>query len=228
MIGIEAVGVFAPRPLGSAHARCCFRRDRDWALRDHEPDPNHRRVREDACHPRKPRRPLAVGVNGRVGGAGVCRPRSMGSIHGNDRGGDVALYWLPHIERLRERLPNLRVISLRRERTATVDSLTRKCPGYTLVRPQDRHHNPEWWDLTPSIDAPSIAEAWSRYYDYNYEQVSALSGVLHVATEALDQDDTLRKIFDFLEIPDADRVLLPERRHNTGSETVVAFSRTAG
>lgn len=138
--------------------------------------------------------------------------------------GDVALYWLPHVERLRELVPELRVICLKRDREATVDSLTRKCPGYTLVRPEDRHHNPEWWDLMPAIEASSIDQAWRSYYDMYYAKASELPDVLHVATEDLDRDQTLTQIFDYLEIPTSDRVYLPQRRHNTGSETVVARS----
>jgi hypothetical protein len=139
--------------------------------------------------------------------------------------GDVALYWLPHVEHIREALPDLAVICLQRDKAATVASLERKCPGYTLLRPQDRRHNPEWWDLLPEIDAPTTRDAWSRYYDFYYEQVAAMEGVLHVRTEDLDQDATVLRILDHLGIPEEDRVLLTERRHNTTETTVVSTSR---
>lgn len=142
--------------------------------------------------------------------------------------GDVALYWLPHVQAVREVIPGLKVICLRREREATIASLERKCPGYTLLRPEDRPHNPEWWDLMPSIEAPTIAEAWARYYDEYYEQAALLPDVLHVRTESLADDATLTRIFDYLEIPEADRRYSAERRLNTGGKTVVARSRLHG
>lgn len=139
--------------------------------------------------------------------------------------GDVALYWLPHVERLRELVPDLKVICLRRDRDATIASLERKMPGYTTLRLQDRPHLPEWWDVFPRIEAPTIRAAWEAYYDAYYERASSVRDVLHVRTEQLDEDATLRAIFDYLEIPLADRRYRPDRRHNTSAETVVARSR---
>jgi hypothetical protein len=139
--------------------------------------------------------------------------------------GEVALYWLPHVERLRASLPELKVICLKRDKEATIASMMRKVPGYTLVRPEDRAHNPEWWDLFPTIEAPTIESAWSRYYDFYYEQAGQLENVLHVRTEDLDHDETAVAIFDYLEIPESDRAYPDHRRHNTGEETGIAWSR---
>jgi hypothetical protein len=139
--------------------------------------------------------------------------------------GDVALYWLPSVERIREEFPGLRVICLRRDKRATVESLGRKCPGYTLVRPQDREHFPEWWDLFPEIPAETVEDGWSRYYDHYYEQAARLDGVLHVRTEDLHDDATLTRIFDYLQIPARDRAYPAQRHHNAADVTVVAESR---
>jgi hypothetical protein len=139
--------------------------------------------------------------------------------------GDVALYWLPHIDRIKDAFPDLRVICLRRDRTATVKSFERKCPGYTLVRPEDRPHQPEWWDLLPTIHAPTITSAWERYYDFYYEQAARIPGALHVELETLDDDRTVTRIFDHLEIPPADRVYTVDRHHNSAAETVITGSR---
>jgi hypothetical protein len=138
--------------------------------------------------------------------------------------GDVALYWLPHIDRMREVFPDLRVICLRRDKAATIASFERKCPGYTLVRPEDRMHRPDWWPLFPTIEAPTVREAWSRYYDLYYEQAARIEGALHIRTEHLSDDATLTRIFDFLEMPEEDRWYAEERRHNTSEETVIARS----
>lgn len=78
------------------------------------------------------------------------------------------------------------------------------------------------------IDAPTIREAWSQYYDAYHDAVAAMDDVLIVRTEELDRDETVVRILDHLGIPDQDRVLTQERHHNQSERTVVTHSRLLG
>lgn len=144
----------------------------------------------------------------------VRRDRRAGLVTG-----DVAFYWLPHVERLRSELPDLKVICLKRRRQDTIRSFLHKCPGFSLLRPQDRPFNPLWWDQMPTIDAPTVEDAWGRYWDQYYQAAEAIPGVTIVRTEDLDHDATITAVFDVLDINPGDRAFLPDRRFNTAAET---------
>lgn len=139
--------------------------------------------------------------------------------------GDVALYWLPHVEAVRARLPDLKVVCLKRDRTQTVASFLKKCPGWSPLREKDRACDPEWFDLFPTLPIDDLAEGWGAYWDNYYRQAELIPGVIHVHTGDLDDDMAATGLLNALGVP-ADRQRLPKlRRLNTSADTLVSLPR---
>jgi hypothetical protein len=139
--------------------------------------------------------------------------------------GDIAFYWLPHITKVREGFPNLKIVCLQRPREETTESWLQKCIGFTQLRPRDRIHTPEWWDQFPTIDAPTIRMAWDWYWDFYYAEVRTLDNVFWMQTSDLNNDRCIMRLYDYLEIPHADRVLIPSRKFNAIEKTDIHFCK---
>jgi hypothetical protein len=137
--------------------------------------------------------------------------------------GDIAPYWLPHISRIKDIYPALKIICMKRSKTETVKSFLKKCPGYSQLRPQDKHFSPEWWQQFPTIDAPSIQSAWEFYWDFYYAEVDKLTDIFLVETNDLNHDRCIEGIFDYLSIPAEDRIFISRRKFNRIDETEICL-----
>lgn len=92
--------------------------------------------------------------------------------------GDVASYWLPHVEEVLARLPDTRVVCLRRARDETVDSFMRRSGDKNHWMEHDGsnwRHEPVWDPCFPKYQATSKREAIGMYWDDYYSRAEHLA-----------------------------------------------------
>ena len=128
--------------------------------------------------------------------------------------GDVAFYYLNYIRYFFEKLPNLKVIVMKRDREETILSYLKKTEG--------RNHwieNPEkygWrvdstWDKAyPKFETKDKKEAIGKYWDLYYQKVELLKKefpekILEVNLEDFNKKETQDEIYNFVGV-------LPEKR----------------
>jgi len=142
--------------------------------------------------------------------------------------GDVAHWWLPRLEALAEVFPALRVVVLKRDRQATVESFARVMAGAggatpvwggnrAAIGPHDI-----WRSTHPPSEPMEVREAVGRYRDRCYDEAErtlARSGLAHraVATESLGAPETQRAVLDFLAVPRARQGLVADLRETAGT-----------
>jgi hypothetical protein len=86
---------------------------------------------------------------------------------------DVAFYYLPHVNRLRELYPGMRFVCMQRDCEATVASFVRKQPpGIHWFSDSQQG----WCRSFPAIDAPGIEEQARLYWHLYYEWARQLEG----------------------------------------------------
>ncbi len=142
--------------------------------------------------------------------------------------GDVAHWWLPRLADIAAAFPGLRVIVVRRERQATVNSFAKlRAQAGTGALPWGGNregigpHN-IWRSTYPPSEPMDFAEAigsfWDRYYN-EASRVLTVSGAAHllVETETLSDPATQRRILDLVGVARDRQVILPELRENAGT-----------
>ena len=151
--------------------------------------------------------------------------------------GDVGQSIGRNVGHLRASFPDLKVICLHRPRDEVIKSFHDY--GWQKLRPDDKR---AWMDKCyetkdsfvarsikcfPVIDGYTVDQACGFYWDY-YEAMMAdiKHPVFHIQTDELNDDSKIHLMFDFLEIPDADRNLIHKRKHWT-KEQVEAFKKEA-
>jgi len=123
--------------------------------------------------------------------------------------GEVGLYYLPYVARIRARFPEARFVVLQRDRARTVESFMEKTADKSNHwAPTARFARHARWDeCFPTYEAGlPKREAIGRYWDEYYATTDALERAepavfLTVRTEALGLVDTQRRILGFLGIP---------------------------
>jgi len=123
--------------------------------------------------------------------------------------GDVSHWWLPYIDRVIENFNNVRVIVLKREKAATVNSFLKikGGGGKGTVNHWVDHDGSYWvkniWDeCYPSYCVETVKEAIEHYWDNYYKTVESLakrfpSKINIFPTEMLEDPDTQREILSF-------------------------------
>jgi hypothetical protein len=127
--------------------------------------------------------------------------------------GDVALYYLNYVEFFLERVPDLRVVHIYRDKESVVRSFLEKTAGRNHWMPNDPAAEPDrvWDKCFPKYpDAASKAEAVARYYDEYILAVARLmtnwtDRILHCNVAHLDNVHQQSLLFDFLEVPEPNR-----------------------
>jgi hypothetical protein len=127
--------------------------------------------------------------------------------------GDVALYYLNYVEFFLERVPDLRVVHIYREKESVVRSFLEKTAGRNHWMPNDPAARPDpvWDKCFPKYpDAASKAEAVARYYDEYILAVARLmtkwaDRILSCNVAHLNNVHQQSLLFDFLEVPEASR-----------------------
>lgn len=136
--------------------------------------------------------------------------------------GEVSCNLLPHIQHLRGPIPDLRVVCLHRNKSDVVKSFMANVG--TGLRPGDR---PTWKGLGPAerlpiIDAATSEQSWEFYWEYAEELMRMVKEpVLHMQMLSLNDDFSLKELFDFLDIPTKDVILTDRRIWNSSKETVL-------
>jgi hypothetical protein len=141
--------------------------------------------------------------------------------------GDVSCGHLPHINRIRDAIPDLPVICLHRNKNEVVESFMNNMPP--LLRPEDRRcrmnmlemngWNPDKVLRWPVIDAATSKQAWEFYWEYAEELMRMVKEpVEHVWMKSLNDDFCVNRVYDFLDIPLVDRVLPHRRKWNSTKE----------
>lgn len=92
---------------------------------------------------------------------------------------DVAFYWLPYLEGLWQRWPEMRVVCLQRERTATIRSYLRKTDGFDPFRRTAATATclagEQWNACYPDYSAcPTKEAAIGTYWDDYYRRATEL------------------------------------------------------
>jgi len=123
--------------------------------------------------------------------------------------GDVSHWWLPYIDILMERYDNVRVVVLKRDRKATVDSFLKIKGGNNkgAINHWVDHDGSFWgnntWDeCYPSYDKSTMKEAIEQYWDDYYDTVDSLTqryplSIKLFSTEKLSDPDTQEKLLSF-------------------------------
>ena len=123
--------------------------------------------------------------------------------------GEIGLYYLPYVARIRARFPAARFVVLKRDRARTVESFMEKTADksnhWAPTRRFARHAR--WDHCFPTYDAAlPKREAIGRYWDEYYAATDALEraepqAFLTVRTEELGAIATQRRILGFLGVP---------------------------
>lgn len=138
--------------------------------------------------------------------------------------GDVSCTHLPHLGALRDPIRDLKIVCLHRHKDEVVRSFMKR-KHLPPLRPSDREirmnnlarmgYDPESTLLWPVIDAASSEQAWGFYWEMAEEIMAGIADpVLHLQMRQLNDDFSLEKLFDFLEIPESDRVFPKQRVWN--------------
>jgi len=137
--------------------------------------------------------------------------------------GDVALYWLPHVEELiwNDRV-DVRVIALERERERTIQSFMRKTPNSNPWQAHNGDHQTSEWDHSfPKFRAENRAEAIGKYWDLYYGTIDHLvskypNHIKLYKTKHLNKVQMgQRNILNFVGIPDGEHVYNTAIRENS-------------
>jgi len=142
--------------------------------------------------------------------------------------GEVGGYLLPHLEIIRNAIPDLKIVWMERPIKNTVESFMRWCVGESRLRPQDKvrlGNQPQKIAPLPMIDAATPEQSWQFYcemYHRHFEMVSPAAWLMQM--EMLNNDACLNDLFGYLDIPEEDRVLPEQRQHNSFIEVANAVS----
>jgi len=134
--------------------------------------------------------------------------------------GEVSCNLLPKIQAIRDPLPDLGIVCLHRPKAEVVESFLRWLKRYSL-RPCDRlFNNPDRLNARlPIIDAATAAQSWGFYWEMAEEIMRMVKPpVLHMHTKSLNDDFSVKNLFDFLDMPMCDRVLTDRRKWNSSKE----------
>ncbi len=123
--------------------------------------------------------------------------------------GDVSHWWLPYVDTLMDDYKDVRVVVLKRDRKATVDSFLKikGGPGKGAINHWINHDGRFWarniWDeCYPSYEASNMKEAIERYWQDYYATVDSLiqrfpSSIRVFPTEQLSDPNTQVELLSF-------------------------------
>lgn len=127
--------------------------------------------------------------------------------------GDIAFYYLNYIEFFIERVPDIRVIHIYREKSAVIRSFMNKTEGRNhWMPPNSKYRVDTIWDkyFPTYTDVATKPEAISRYYDEYLSLVATLikkypERILSIDVGQIDDKQQINKLFCFLNIPKGKR-----------------------
>lgn len=134
-------------------------------------------------------------------------PKNDGKLHGQ-----VGAMWLGVLPFIRLQFPQIKVVCLHRDRDAVVASFLKR---------QKVRERP--WILNPIGVLDRVnREFLEQHWHWCERQMARLEEpVFHMATDDLNSDSILCRLFEFLEIPKAARQFPHRRRYHVGDDGVV-------
>lgn len=135
--------------------------------------------------------------------------------------GDVALYWLPHIGSIRAHFPNIKLVHIFRNKEEVANSFLRKSdPPADRLRPERKTgQRVRLGDhMFPTIDGFDLRQSYEFYWEMYQKWAKSISNVYHLDVYQLNNKKALVKLFDYLEIPERDRVFPERTRFNKGPQ----------
>ncbi len=141
--------------------------------------------------------------------------------------GEVSCHLLPHVPMIASKIPGLKIIVMQRDMDGTVDSLLRWCKGRDSVRPLEQirlHNSEEGFERRlagrfPLIDAADSKQAWEFYFQMYASAVEYIRETFPVKVMDMDElNGDLDDLFDYLDIPAANRRYPEERVYNSFEE----------
>jgi hypothetical protein len=131
--------------------------------------------------------------------------------------GDVSLTHNPRIYKLRQHIPDLKVVCLHRPKKEVVDSWKRWCCGdcLTIDRNNRSTQDKTWQARFPQFDTDDPEEGWGKWWELYENMTLEISNAFHIQTKELNSDNKLHELFNYLEIPHQDRIFVPNRIHHS-------------
>lgn len=116
--------------------------------------------------------------------------------------GDVSFYLINYIPKLIERIPDCKIIILKRDKKQTIDSMLKKTTGLDHWITNPRRFS-TFDKCFPKFDEHhSKADRISSYYDLYYDLANKIhhDKIFDLKTEDLNNDDKMAEVFNFCEI----------------------------
>lgn len=145
-------------------------------------------------------------------------------MHRNVRmAGDIAYYYLPYVEHIILRSPDVKFVCLRRAKEEVVRSYMVKTEGRNHWMVHDGNDwtlDPKWDPTYPKFNATNKESAVSAYWDTYYEEVERLVKSHPTSVQIFDIEKSLNtaegvnELLEFVGIPQSDRVLHVGHRGN--------------
>jgi len=132
--------------------------------------------------------------------------------------GDTAFYYLNYIEFFDNHLNNLKVVHIWRDKEEVVESFMRKTEKGNILRNhwhsskrKDKIYEDSIWDIAfPDLDytttkREAIAEYWELYMN-RVRNLKTKNEIFWIYVYDLNKKEKQKELFDYLEIPEKDRV----------------------
>ena len=147
--------------------------------------------------------------------------------------GAISLTNIRVIDSVRERIPDLKVIHIYREREKVAGSFTREHQGISRVirgmekqvKDSQQSHwiNNPWLhplagmpEIFPKFETDDCYESYKMYWDYYMDLTFKIENIYHIHIDSLNNDNELNSLYNYLSIPDEDRFYPEQRYFNMG------------
>jgi len=126
--------------------------------------------------------------------------------------GDISLTWTFHIDAIKWIEPNIKIICMHRPKKNVVESWMRWTYGGHNVfgRPFERYVPPKYFIQWGKGRTRSPEESdriyWEFYWDYCESIMSRIPNSYHVHLNDMNSKKYIKEIFDYLEIPESNRI----------------------
>ena len=137
--------------------------------------------------------------------------------------GDTALYYLPYLTKFIKKIPNIKIVCLKRNKKDTIKSMEKHIGNQKNHWLE--HNNINWnkdifWDQCfPKYEIQNRKKAISLYWDEYYFTINKLKNkfpknIILISINYLNNKKGQEKIFNFLKIPKTDRRFMDKCKFN--------------
>jgi hypothetical protein len=153
--------------------------------------------------------------------------RSLIKFLSRNKQGEVSMNLLPLVPKLREALPELKIVHIWRDKKKVVNSFLRNhgrtsrlikgMEGPARMDALKRNPHGAMHQLAgmpaifPKFDTDDVVKSYEMYWEYYIEEAHKIDNVYHLYAFDLKENKTLDDLFDYLEIENKDRVYISKR-----------------